>query len=225
MYPLSKAAHSFGFFMATYRRKNSFKTRINVLQLISTAQSHMARFPLMEGKAKIVILVASFSILFILGARMLPGKKTADQTLGAKSNSVSVNRNFDFNAYTAQGRLAPIKMKVSISSAEKTNQVLVKDQTFTAKNNKLFLIVNIELKNDSTQVLNITPGDLFRLAYAENLDTKYAPDLHNNVVPVAPISTRPDRLGFVVPQDGKDFKLYVGELEGKKEEIALKFGS
>ena len=222
---MPKAAQSFGFFMAISRRKNSFKNSINVLQLINSVKNRIGQLPVMEGKAKIVVLIGLFLLLVIFGIRMLPGKKSTDQTLGAKSLVIAVNKNFEFPAFTAQGRIAPTKIKVAITNAEKTNQVLVKDQTFTAKNNKLFLIVNIDLKNDSTQILNSTPGDLFRLAYADNLDNKYAPDLHNNTIPVAAISTRPDRLGFVVPQDMKEFRLYVGELEAKKEEIVLKFGS
>jgi hypothetical protein len=101
----------------------------------------------------------------------------------------------------------------------------VKDQTFTAKNNKTFLIINLELRNDEASVQNIIPGDLVRLAIAGSDDTRFAPDLHNSLVGIAAISTKSDRVGFVIPQEAKNFKLYVGELEGKKEEVKVDFPS
>ncbi|MBI3282871.1 hypothetical protein HYZ70_02235 [Candidatus Curtissbacteria bacterium] len=100
---------------------------------------------------------------------------------------------------------------------------MVKDQMVPATNNKMFLVINLELKNDSTTAVNIIPSDLIRLVYKGDEDNKFAPDLHNNAVSIAAISTRPDRLGFVIPQDIKEYKLLVGELDKKKDEVEIKF--
>jgi hypothetical protein len=110
-----------------------------------------------------------------------------------------------------------------VATAEKTNKVLVNDKSFTATNNKMFLIVNLELKNEATLAYNILPGDLVRLAYSGNDDDKFAPDLHNNLILVSAISTKLDRVGFVVPEEVNDFKLFVGEIEGKKETVEMHF--
>jgi len=85
--------------------------------------------------------------------------------------------------------------------------------------------VNLELTNESTQPLNLLPGDLIRLTIGDNKETKYAPDLHNNLVPVAAISTRVDRVGFVIAENEKNFTLSVGEIDGKKEEVGVGFPS
>ena len=114
---------------------------------------------------------------------------------------------------------------MKIDRIEKTNQVFVSDKTVTAKNNKKFLIVQLELKNDATQTTNLLPGDLIRLTIGGDEDNKFAPDLHNNLVPIAAISTKIDRVGFVIPEMAREFKLYVGEIEGKKEAISVNFPS
>lgn len=136
-----------------------------------------------------------------------------------------VQKSYEFPGLTNQAKATENKLKMKIATAEKTSQVIVKDQIFTAKNNKMFLILNLELKNDITTPLNIAPGDLIRLEYIGETENKYAPDLHNNLVLVSAISTRNDRIGFVIPSEKKDFILYVGELEGNKEPVEIHFPS
>ena len=155
----------------------------------------------------------------------LPLNKTKGQTNGAKTLTQNVDRSFDFPALDNSGKPLKSKIKFKIKGVEKTDQVLVKDQVFTAKNNKLFLIVNLDLKNDSTSLVNIIPGDLIRLSISDDKETRYAPDLHNNLVPVAAISTKVDRIGFVIPDTAQKFYLFIGEIEGEKQEVSLDFPS
>lgn len=167
----------------------------------------------------IVIVLAIFTFVNV------SAKKSNGSTSGAKTQTVNIDRNFEFPAINNLAKKVPDKIKVRIKGVEKTNQVLVKDQVFTAKNNKLFLIVNLDLRSDSTLPLNIIPGDLVRLSVEGDKDTRYAPDLHNNLVQVAAISTKVDRVGFVIPDMSKNFILYIGEIEGEKQEISLNFPS
>ncbi|MBI4990728.1 hypothetical protein HZB96_01385 [Candidatus Gottesmanbacteria bacterium] len=170
-----------------------------------------------------VILIAV--VLSILGSNFLRQNPSGGKS-AAKTVSSNIGKSFDFPALNNSGKLAGNnKIRLTIASAEKTNQVLVNDKVYTAKNNKLFLIVNLEFKNDISQPLNILPGDLIRLSYNGDESNKFAPDLHNNLVPVAAISTKLDRVGFVITENAKDFKLYIGELEGKKEVIQIAFPS
>lgn len=174
-------------------------------------------------KTALVLLIAIILVSFV--GKTLSNRKKAVTSAAAEQQVLSVilNKDYDFPALTNQGKESTSKIKMKISNAEKTDRVLVKDQTYTAKNNKTFLIVNIELKNDASVPLNLVPGDLVRLTYSGDEENKYAPDLHNNLVMVAAISTKPDRIGFVIPKDAKNFKLYVGELEGKKETVSFDF--
>ncbi len=176
---------------------------------------------LVAKKKKLSIgIVFLVLLLVIVGVRR---NMRSTNSSNVKSVKVQVNKNFDFAALNNQGKATNYKIKFKMTDAEKTDQVSVKDQTFTAKNNKTFLIINLDLRNDETTVQNIIPGDLVRLAIAGSDDARFAPDLHNSLVGIAAISTKSDRVGFVIPQEAKNFKLYVGELEGKKEEVKVEF--
>lgn len=176
-------------------------------------------------KHKKVVIGITVMILLVLGGSFIRIKNTNSQTVSPKIITSKVDKEFEFSAVNNQGKPVNSKLKLKITNVEKTNQVIVKDQTYTATNNKLFLIVNLALKNDATSPNSIIPGDLVRLTYNNNEDNKYAPDLHNNLVTIAAISTKSDRLGFVIPETAKDFKLLIGELEGKKENVSVDFPS
>lgn len=174
----------------------------------------------------VVVLLAIFLI-----PKMFSPRKTTSTVASVQSVSTKVDRGYDFNALNNQGKPIPTstasaaQIKLTITTAEKTSQVLVGDKTFSAKNNKMFLILNLELRNDSSTQANIIPGDLIRLTYGGDESRKFAPDLHNNLVPVAAISTKIDRVGFVVPDSEKIFKIYIGELDGRKDIVTVAFGS
>lgn len=172
----------------------------------------------------IIVLLIIFALIFSL-LKIVKNRTSKQVSSNAKVLSsvktLIVNKPFTFPALDNQGKKAG-EIKLTITSAEKNPDVLVKDQVYKAKEGKLFLIVNLELQNDSTGRLNIFPGDLIRLIVGQE-DKKYAPDLHNNVVMVAPISTKIDRIGFVINSDAKNLKLLVGELEKKKTEVPLIF--
>lgn len=135
---------------------------------------------------------------------------------------MTVNKKFTFNGLDETGKKKG-KLDMNITTAEKTNSVIVQDKTYTAKNGKTFLIVNLELVNDSKDRLNIFPGDLIRLVVNNNEDKKFAPDLHNNYVNVAPISTKIERVGFVIDGAANNLKLEIGELEADKVAVIIKF--
>lgn len=172
------------------------------------------------------LLIGIVVVIILLGAvNSYALKKSNSGPPKAMSVALDVGKNYEFVALDNQGKEVKDKIKFKIAKTEKTNQVLVQNQIFTAKNNKLFLIVNLELTNDSTTPLNILPGDLVRMSVDDDKTTKFAPDLHNNLVPVAAISTKLDRLGFVIPDNVNSYTLYIGEIDGKKEEINLVFPS
>ena len=207
------------------KEKNIFDTE-TVLPKIQSASRRSKNWlkEFISKRKKLIIGLFVLLIIFV-GVGWVRGRKPIVKQEAAKTITTSVDKNFDFPALNNQGKsIYNTKIKLKITNMEKTNQVMVKDQTYTAKNNKLFLIVNVEMKNDASQAVNILPGDLIRLSYNEE-DNKFAPDLHNNLVSIAAISTRIDRVGFVIPADIKEFKLYVGELEGKKETVKVAFPS
>lgn len=204
------------------KQKNIFDPE-NVLPKIQDFKNRLWNIILSRKK-----LVASL-VIVVIGIFLLsqPYRRKVENTNipVSKSITATIAKSFDFPAFNNQGKPSGGKMKFTITNAEKTNQVMVNDKVIPAKNDKLFLILNIELKNDATTSNNIFPGDLIRLAYNTDEENKFAPDLHNNFVSVAALSTKLDRVGFVVPNNAKNFKIYVGELEGKKEAVVVGFPS
>jgi len=185
-------------------------------------------------RAFILILVLSV-ILFLLRDRLKSlieysssvknessGKSQVEGT--ADSQTVSLNKKFYFPGLEDTGEEEGT-IEMAIADVEKTDQVMVQDKEYTAKNEKTFLIVNLELKNETTKRLNIFPGDLIRLVVNGDEEKKLAPDLHNNYVPVSPISTKVDRVGFIIDKEFDSLKLQVGELEEEKEVLEIKFPS
>lgn len=181
-------------------------------------------FSFFQSRKKLVIVGIIF-FLFVGTFSYQRFFRNTEKSNTPPSEMTQIQRSFEFPALNSQGKQTREKVKLTISTVEKTYQVLVNDKTFTAKNNKLFLIVNLEYRNDETDHLNIFPGDLIRLSYGDDKETRFAPDLHNNLVPVAAISTKIDRIGFVIPDNEKQFTLYIGELEEKKEEVEVRFQS
>lgn len=212
-----------GFFMRTEEDKNIFDPEV-VIPKIKNGKKWIGQL-IAKRKKLIFGLFLIILSLFVVNNKILRKSSVGSSNI-TKGISLKVDKSSDFPALTNQGKpINTTKIKFKVATAEKTSQVLVNDKVFTAKNNKMFLIVNLELKNDATSLVNILPGDLIRLTIDGDEENKFAPDLHNNLVPVAAISTKLDRIGFVIPQETRDFKLYVGELEGKKEQVSLNFPS
>ena len=164
------------------------------------------------------------SAAFIVASRLIK-QKDAEPTSSEQAfqhRTLNLDRVFEFKGLDDRGRKRT-DIEVKITEVEITDQVVVQDKTYTAQNEKQFLIVNLELKNDATTGLNIFPGDLLRLIVDDNEEKKYAPDLHNNFVLISPISTKVDRVGFVLNEEFSNLKLQIGELEGKKEVIEINF--
>lgn len=165
----------------------------------------------------ILLLIVSFLII-----RNRITTKAVKNT-ASKVSQITVNRSLDFQGLDNRG-FKRGRIKFTINTAEKTTEVFVNNQRFQATNEKVFLLLNLEYTNDTTQPLNIVPNDLVRLVYNGNNDKKFSADLHNNTVSIAAISTKQDRMGFVIPKSATDLKLLVGELESaKKEEVLLLF--
>ena len=100
------------------------------------------------------------------------------------------------------------EVEITVKEIEVAHEVLVKNQPVTAKAGKVYLIAKLDIKNDSTQKLGFMANDVVRLQIG---DSKRAADLHNNLIEVAPVSTREDRVGFIIDSKLKSVKLQFGK--------------
>lgn len=132
-----------------------------------------------------------------------------------------VNKNFTFPIKNDRGQEIN-KIEYVISSAEIRNEIIVKGQKATSIKGREFLILNLKIKNNSDQRILINSRDYIRLAQVQNQDLM-ASDIHNDPVEVQAGSTKMTRLGFIVDDFNKNFKIQIGEIKGKKTTIDLSF--
>ncbi len=103
-----------------------------------------------------------------------------------------------------------------------TNQIIIKGQRATAVVGRQFLIINLKLVNDSNKSLFLNTRNYVRVQPQGSSD-KLAPEIHNDTVEIQPSSTKITRIGLPVNKEVNEFTIFIGELEGDKEEIAIKF--
>lgn len=115
-----------------------------------------------------------------------------------------------------------MNFKYSVESAELLNEIYIKGQKATALKDKLFLIVNLKLTNDSKQGISINARDYVRLSVNKKSEW-LAPDIHNDPVEIQAISTKYTRVGFIVYTADANPELQIGEIDGTKQKIELKF--
>ena len=165
----------------------------------------------------IILLGVLFSSKLL--SRFCPKPKVEDELIekAKPSAETEIGKDFEF----------PIKkwgkenFKIKLVKAVKVKIVTSKGQPITANKGKDFLLVYLEIENNQETPIVIDSQNYFRLQ--DNEGKKFAPDLLNGPIKIAAISTRKDQVGFIIPEAQKEFKLLVGEIEGKKEEIVFNF--
>lgn len=111
-------------------------------------------------------------------------------------------------------------VKFTITTAEKKDQLKVKNTGTKATSGKDYLLLRLEIDNPSTERIKFMSSDFIRLVAG---DKKYAPDFHNGVINLDPISTRKDLVAFSVGEETKKFIFQIGELSKDKETIEIEF--
>lgn len=172
----------------------------------------------------------AFIIVAILGLYLLflkpksverPVKTATPQSETAKPLSqVGLNKSFVFSAslYKAQGNE---NINFILKSAELKNEIKVKDEPRKAKSDRLYLLLRLELENESAKRLTFASADFIRLLDREG--KKFAPDFHNATIIIDPISVKRDLISFIVDKSQKSFSLSVGTPDGEKERVEINF--
>lgn len=179
--------------------------------------------------------ISTFLLFVIIGGAVAVGVRTImtqkpvlspakGVQLGDQSGElaiVSVEREFSFKAYDKDKKLSD-PIKYTVNTAQLTKQIIVKGQKATAVKGRTFLIINLKLVNQSQKSLYLNTRNYLRVQPAGTED-KLAPEIHNDTVEVQPLSTKLTRVGLPVDESQKEFTLLIGEIDGKKESVNLKF--
>lgn len=192
---------------------------------MKTISMNYSKFFNQQGKLNLQTLAVIFIILLLLigGVFLVRRRRASNQVRGTTKiiDQIEIGKQFEFAGLHPENR-KPVTEKISftIISAEKTDQIVVKNKLYKPPQGRVFLSLNLELKNESTQELGFFSRNLVRLMID---DKPFAPQFYNRGITVAPIAIKKDKLGFTVETKQKEFKLQVGELTGEKEIVELKF--
>jgi len=132
-----------------------------------------------------------------------------------------IGRKWDFFASDKAGTPLKTKITFSLISAQKTNQIYVKGKPVKTTPENAFLVLSLELKNDAREKLYFYSSDLIRLLSKD--DKKFEADFKNPRLEIAPLSTKKDKLAFLVGSNENDFQIEVGEIVGGKETVWIHF--
>lgn len=172
----------------------------------------------------IVAVVVILVIVFLVTRQRTPSlsqqSSTAVLSETTKAKAVAnINKTFTFSAVNQAKQKKDVSF--TITSVERKDEIKVQGETRKANKNIDFLLVRIEIENTLTERLAIASADLIRLE--DERGKLYSPDYHNGNVILDPISVKKDLISFVVDSRAKNFTLQVGELEGEKEKVEVKF--
>lgn len=138
------------------------------------------------------------------------------------TKEVFLNRKWEFSALDRNGlSLEKQKITFSLVSVQKTNQIYVKNKPVRTTPENAFLVLSLELKNDTDKRVYFYSSDLVRLLTKD--EKKFEADFKNPKLEIAPFSTKKDKLVFLVSAKEDNFQIQIGEITGNKETINLKF--
>lgn len=177
---------------------------------------------LIKTHKKVLIVILVVALLLILSQILKKGKTDTSSSLETRESQTTakanINKTFTFDARDAKSAAKAITL--TFTSVERKDEIKVKSKTKRASNGKDFLFVRLEIDNKYTQKVAFTPNEIIRLEKDSKL---YAPDYHNGRLILEPLSVRNDSVVFTVNANLKEFSFQVGELEGEKQKILVKF--
>lgn len=195
--------------------------------------NHMNDRRLLSGSYQKYIFIGVVASI-ILGGLIFYFSQPDDQNIqGASSQNnfqsvpdaqatTLIDREFGFPIKNQKGEEIS-KLQYKVENAELRDKIVIKSQNATAATGRIFLVINIKLKNDSDKSIEINTKDYLRLSVNNNDAEWLAADVHNDPVLVQPISTKYTRLAFPINTSDKDFKLRIGEISGEKQIVEFKF--
>lgn len=177
--------------------------------------------------SRLIALVIFLVLLILIGRKIFSkssGSNTANQqaTIAKPIKSTVINRTFAFPILDENDKEVS-KIKYTIENAELRDEIIVQGQRVRAIEGRTFLIVTIKIANSFDKSIEMNTKDYLRLSVNKNNSEWLAPDIHNDPVQVQAISAKSSRLGFPINDSDKDLVLQIGEIEGKKEKIEIKF--
>lgn len=173
------------------------------------------------------IVLAIVGVLLVLVAFSLFRNSGSDSQISASTNNQkiqapSIKARRDINQ-TFNFSIGENKIAYTIENAELQDEIIIKGQIAKSVKGKSFIVLNLKVRNDSNEVIEVNTRDYVRLTVNGNKNDKLALEIHNDPVLVQPISTKSTRLALPIKDSDKSLNLYVGEINGEKKNIPINF--
>ncbi len=193
------------------------------LEKIKGIKAPFKKHPKIALSVLIVVLILGFAAFNIAKPNKanINGVNTTTTTSENSSTKINVNKKFDVAIKTQDGKETGDKLHVTITTIEKTDSIIAQDKPIRTKDGKIFLLVNMEIENTTKQELAIKPNDMVR--FIDNEGRSFAPEVYNNGVKADAVSIKKTRVGYVVDSAQKTYKLMIGEVRVKQEQIEVSF--
>lgn len=174
----------------------------------------------------IFLIIAVFGYKLLINKKLTTSKKVDPKIIATEDEKkVSIGKEFEFKipVINDQGQILAKEeeIKFIITEAALKEEIKLKGEAKKANQGQKYLILRIELQNDSSDRLAIISSKYIRLIGQEN--KKFSPDFHNAMVAIDPLSVRRDIVAYIVNNDSKNFTFQVGELEGEKQSLEIVF--
>lgn len=141
-------------------------------------------------------------------------------TLQKAKATQEINKEVRFPLKDSSGKEVS-KIRYLIESAEIRDELIVKGKKARAVDGRTFLVIKLKIINTYKASIQVSARDYIRLTVNGGKD-KFAADIHSDPVEIQPDSTKQSRLAFPINEDDKNLTLFIGELNGSKEEFKLK---
>jgi len=175
-------------------------------------------FFLRRRLALFIILVVALVLGFFFFKKIQTRRSPQFQPF---QKTVTLDRKWDFVASDRTGAPLETKITFSLMSSQKTNQIYVKNKPVRTTPENAFLVLSLELRNDTDKRVYFYSSDLVRLLTPDG--KKFEADFKNPRLEIAPFSTKKDKLAFLVSASQNNFQIQVGEITGEKETININF--
>ena len=178
----------------------------------------LKKIPNFKSKPVIIFIVATVVILGVVFFVRLRGNdfQNADNTFISEGSKLALNKKFSVPIRNSKGETVGSDLVVSVTTLERTSEVLYKGKPLVARSSKDFLVINLEVENSTNNRLTVRPVDFFRLVYASG--KTYAPDIQTDAVKVEPFSSKKTRTIYIISEEQKTIKLMIGEIKSENKE-------
>lgn len=131
-----------------------------------------------------------------------------------------IDEEFSFPVPNTQSELAR-GIDYRLVDYEISDEIVVAGETATAVPGRAFLVVNIEVTNNTGFDIDVDSSDYVRLVLDGDDGAPVAADVHNDPLSIPPRATRKARLGFAIDEEESGFILSVGASDTGRELVRL----